>query len=142
MGLDNGFILHSKENPGVSIYMATFRNFYELDGWITSNCSRVDEDISSYLVSEEHLRNLLSEIEPIAKVFSGMDDSRIAYYEDNFYTDDIEMQFYDRPFCPVGSGTSFVVFKILRLWHTLKTILEMLDEDYDDDLYLTFYSSF
>lgn len=71
MGLDNGFILHSKENPGVSIYMATFRNFYELDGWITSNCSRVDEDISSYLVSEEQLRNLLSEIEPIAKVFQG-----------------------------------------------------------------------
>lgn len=141
MGLDNGFILHNRKTPDVKVCMATFRNFRELDSWMTQHCDTPSEDSYSYLVKQEELNALLSEIEPIAKAFASCSDGQIAYYDDHGYPESLVMEFYNNEFSPAESGTSFVVYKIIKLWHTLKAILETIEEDYDKDLYFIFYSS-
>lgn len=142
MGLDNGFILHSRKIPDLEVCMATFRNFRELDNWITQHCSKTSEESPCCLVNEEDLNALLFEIEPIAKAFAPYGDGQISYYDDHGYPENLVMEFYNKEFSPAESGTSFVVYKIIKLWHTIKTMLEILEEDYTEDWYFIFYSSF
>lgn len=142
MGLDNGFVGHSKKHPDVEITLAYFRKYYTLNDWVMKHGTAFDENNPyEVAVSKENLEELLRLIEPIAEALQGYTYNQISYYEDNGYPQEIVEKFYEEEFSPVSTNVTFAGHKLIKLYRSVLCMLEMIEEN-SDDFYITFYSSF
>ena len=138
MGLDNGFVLRSKSNQNLSIEIASFRNYYELNSWMCHRC--VEFDDPSFAVPDDVLIELEQDIENIARELLKLSDSQIDYYEDNGWPQELEEKFYGKEFDPTHSHSAFAPHKLVRLYRTVLCIREILENN--SGMHITFYSSY
>lgn len=137
MGLDNGFVLRSNSSQTLSIEIASFRKYYELNSWMCRHCNEFDN--SSFAVPNDVLIELEQDIENIARELLKLSDSQIDYYEDNGWPQELEEKFYGREFDPICSHSAFAPHKLVRLYRTVLCIRDILENN--SGVYITFYSS-
>ena len=140
MGLDNGFVLRSTSSKDIDIEMFTFRNYYELNRWIKEQSRRFEE--YEIPIDEAMLSKLENEIEYIAQELSRFSDSQLDYYEKNGWPEELESNFFGRTFDPIHSGSSFASNKLIRLYRSVLSMRDILDNNETKELYFIFYSSY
>lgn len=142
MGLDNVFVLNSKKYPDNRIRLAYFRKYFELNEWMLSHCSRLDPEYPyEVIVTQKDLEDLLDEIEPIAQELQKYSESQISYFNDNGYSKKLIEKFYGKKFSPVSS-TYAAGHKLLKLYSNVLCMIDILDWNRAEDIYITFYSDF
>lgn len=143
MGLDNGFRLRDRQYPEHKIEFAYFRKFYELDDWVLQHCREAFNDNEwERVVSKEDIDSLIVYIRPIAEAILKLDESKVNYYDDKGWPKSFEKDFYGNDFNPFLSRSFAPGWKLIKLYHAMVTLADIL-EDYDNkNLYVTFYSSF
>ena len=68
MGLDNGFILKNKKDSNLNLEIAYFRNFYELDDYISEYCIFSADCKTLFEVPLKALNDLKEELLPTVRV--------------------------------------------------------------------------
>lgn len=144
MGLDNGFIIRNKQDEKFSLEIGYFRKFYELDEFIRTNCNEVSPDIFS--VTVEVLEALKEELLPTVQVLIKIPQRLLEKYDFNGiypkkYGFDNEEAIYDT-FNPHCSGSAFPGWKALKLYNVVCTMINFLNDDYEENHYIEFYSSY
>ena len=142
MGLDNGFIIRRKgDDIKDCVRIAYFRKFYELDSFIRQHCKEIEDDVFNVTLGDLHA--LESELEPITDVLTRIPTRLIGKYDDYGYPkkykfDSIELT--DERFNPIGSQSAFAGYKTMRLYHSVKTMIDFLG--FNPDYEIVFYSSY
>lgn len=139
MGLDNGFELRSKKNPYLIINLEQFRKYYELNTWCMGNCNHIEDYLVT--ISKNDVKNLKQEVEPVALELLKIEQSKLLYYDENGYPKKYEMSFYGNNFSPICTETYLPGTKLCKLYFSLLSIESILNSN-EDDIYITFYSSF
>lgn len=145
MGLDNGFTLRSRANPEEEIAnIAYFRKYYELDDWMRLHCKKRDKNEEfEWEVTLEDLEDLRRYIETVAKEVIKLDQKDLDYYDNYGYDESLGRQLcLSNDFCPVDSKSMFPGTKLIRLYHAVNVMCEILDTNRNSNVFITFYSSF
>lgn len=138
MGLDNGFVIRSTDYPDLGIHIAYFRKYYELDTWMMRECNHTSEYEVS--VSKNDVEKLIKTITPIVEELFKLGITKVGYYDENGYPKKYNLEFYNNDFNPVDSPSFMAGVKLCNLYYALQNIYDVLD--HNNDLYITFYSSF
>jgi hypothetical protein len=141
MGLDNGFVLKSKKNKDIAIEIASFRKYYELDRYVMAHGEKT-EDEYEVSVNAELLDKLSQKIEKIRDVLVRLPGNTVDKYDEEGYPEKYHAEFYGMDFSPCESQSAFAGHKLLRLYSRIECMKEILENDYEKDLYIIFYSSF
>ena len=73
MGLDNGFVGHSKKHPDLEINLAYFRKYYPLNDWVMKHGTSFDEhNPYEVVVSKDNLKERFLSIIWICGCFSAL----------------------------------------------------------------------
>lgn len=139
MGLDNGFILHTKSGDTVEI--AYFRKYYELDRWVNQYIEPVDSNRTLFNITKENLEELERELAPTILTLDKLPMTDINYYDDCGYPEEYIRAMYGQRFDPVDSTSAFAGAKAVRLYHRVLMMLALFDLNPKDEIKLTFYSS-
>lgn len=156
MGLDNGFQLRNKKT-GQVVSLFHFRKYYELAEYFRSfpmlpKYDGAEGHSYEYQVTEENLSKLKTIIEPVYNTLVKLPENTVSYYDDTGYPHKYTKLFYGNTFDPTCSQSSFAGTKLIRLYHRITSLLEILDnmkytwyndEEHGDDTYeIIFYDSF
>lgn len=146
MGLDNGFIIKKKSDPNFELEIAYFRKFFELDDFIARRATKVVDDWEHlYKINYDVLKDLKEELLPTIQVLIGIPERSISKYDDNTYPKKYKLdsdELISDEFNPITSRSAFAGLKAMRLYNAVCTMMEFLiNNDYSDEYYIEFYSS-
>lgn len=140
MGLDNGFILHTKN--GEEVELAYFRKYYELDEWGRQHFDAIDTGKTLFYVTYEHLVCLEKELASTILILSKLSPAKIHYYDDTEYPEKYVSEMYGQTFDPATSQSAFAGNKAMTLYHTVVLLEDILEMNKDKEIKITFYSSY
>lgn len=142
MGLDNGFILKN-DKLDISIELAYFRKYFELDDYVRCHATRKPEEEEIYLIDLDFLTSLQNQITPIYEQLVKIPTPLIAKYDDSGYPEKYDKYFYGNDFNPRDSGSAFAGAKLMRLYRRVDTMIELFENRLpSEDWYIEFYSSY
>lgn len=139
MGLDNGFVLKSKKNKNINIELSYFRKYYELDNYIMAKGIKTNYGYK-VIVSKELLKELFYQIKDIAEALIKLPINTIFEYDEEGYPKEYYDLFYGEDFSPCESTSDFAGEKLIKLYNRINSMLEILENDDEQDLYIIFYS--
>lgn len=150
MGLDNGFILRKRLEPGIytdGFEVGYFRKFYELSDFIRQSSLKLlkEDGKETYKVTLDVLLTLQKEIHPIIEIIKKFTYEQLVYYDEVGLPDDFSREDYAALnygyFNVFRTGTSFQLKKLMKLHHLVETLIEILTGDFKENLLITFYVS-
>ena len=143
MGLDNGFILKNKKDSNLNLEIAYFRNFYELDDYISSYCIFSTDCKTLFEVPLKALNDLKEELLPTVRVLIQIPERLLGNYDDSTYPKkynlDSDELIHDE-FNPITSRSAFAGWKALRLYNAVCVMIDLLNDN--ADYYIECYSSY
>lgn len=115
------------------IYVGNFQNFYPLNRFFQAD-KRITED---------DLKSLLNEIQPVVRVLLTYTPEQIYYYDEMGYptriSERVRADLAFGEFSVYNATYSFAGAKILKLYYVVKTLIEMLDPYDNPDLEVYFW---
>lgn len=152
MGLDNGFILKHPDHTDLGCEIAYFRNYYELDSWVRCNCEETCKGSEWFKITLESIKELSNYIKPVYDVLIKVDDGLISKYDDEGYKSTVKARLdgnaYTNEFNPTNSQSSFAGHKLIHLYQSILSMIEILDiqklkdDEKDKRWFIEFYSSY
>ena len=152
MGLDNGFVLKHKEHKEIKCDLSYFRKYYELDGWVRNNCEATYEGSDWFKITAESLDKLKNYIKPVYDVLIKVDEGLISKYDSEGYKSTVKARLvgnaYTNEFNPVNSQSEFAGWKLVHLYQSILSMIEILDaqklkdDEEDKNWSIEFYSSY
>lgn len=139
MGLDNGFMLHIKDDEKIEI--AYFRKFFELDEWVHMHVKACDNDQTLFEITKADLEKLERDLAPTVLILDKLSMRNVNYYDDNGYPEEYVIEMYGQTFNPADSTSAFAGAKAVRLYHSVVAMLNLFELNPDKDIKLSFYSS-
>lgn len=143
MGLDIELNLRSHKDKNMNLTVVYFKNFKELEDYafLHFDVQRSDT-LRAGAVTPHDIKVLIQHLDVVVKVLSTKTRHELAYYEEmEGYPQEWEPILYGHDFNPIYSTSFDIAGKILRLHHALFTLVFMLDDPNNKDLYVEYRSS-
>ena len=132
MGSNCGFKI--KLDTEQLVYVGSFQNFYPLNQFFQDG----------ERITEEDLKSLLNEIQPVVRVLLTYTPEQIRLYDEQGYptkvSERVRADLAFGEFSVYDANYSFAGMKILKLYHIVKTLIEMLDPYDNPSLEVYFWS--
>ena len=138
---DNYFYLRNSSCPCPKVKLSLFRNFPELSEWIQRECSPIENRDGEFLVRYTDLVQLFEEIERIVADLMKYSIYEIDRYDADGYPLKFWLKYSTNEFSPTRSKNHMGGKNLLKLYRSILSMMEILEEDEENDLYITFYGS-